>query len=846
MAAREPFTIQALVGTLPRFGDRRAVGLREELGTRWWSYTRLHDAAHRAAALLAAAGIGKGDRIAIRGRNSPEWVAFFFGAALRAAVVVPIDSDTPAELTRRIVAASAAKLLVLPDAEDKGDETIPTLGLNALYAPAAASPPADLVIACQPTDPLVIFFTSGTTSEPRGVVLTHANVVAQIARFRRWRFLTRWVGWRIVVMAPLSHAQGFVLGIGVPFSLGLSVIYTHAFHPAHLLRLLRDQRVPILSTVPRVLHLLGAELRSQQYGRGPYTLGQKLQRARWWIQRRHYVFTHIRRVVGYSGLWVVFVGGAPLPRADEEFWRVSGCVVIQGYGLTETTAIVSVNAPLLGAFGSVGKPFPDQEIRLAADGEILVRGANVMESYLGERESAGFDDGFFRTGDIGRLDSRNRLFVVGRKKEVIVTAEGFNVHGADVEAVLNAMPGVEDSVVIGLERDRQTEVHAALLLHAGADAAAAVASANRQLLPYQRVRGWTVWPERDFPRSAILKPRRQAIADRIAAAPESGGSGDGGRDSAPRSLDEIVAIEDRPQRIAAIARYISEGDARDASGAASLSLVQELGLSSLDMIELLALMEQQTGRMLDGAIDDDVSVASLQAMLRDPAATRRFGAMFERDPPRWAALSILQPFRSVLNPAVIDTYVRLRSRLTVTGLENLDGLQLPAVFAGGGHEHGFDVLLVYSALPRSLRKRMAIVTHRWIFTDALEVRPDVSAGHRLLAKAGFHVLVPLFFPFVMSSQYTRSRDSLMEACRLLDRGYSLIAFGGKGLGVVARQSGAPLVPVRIGNTQRADFRFRSRRTDTSIHFDRPILSRPGTPESEVMAVLEELYANDSI
>jgi len=814
-------TLQGVVDALPAFGKRNAVGLREDLGLRWWSYERLHRHALRAASLLRDVGVGKGDRVLIRGRNSPEWVAFFFGCVLRGAVAVPVDHDAAPEFICRVAGAAKPKLIVASEASGLA-HLGPLLPFDILYADHPP-PGEELVVPVSPSDPVVIFFTSGTTSEPRGVVLTHANVAAQIARFRGWRFLARTAGARMLVMAPFSHSQGFVLGIAIPLSMGLSAIYTASSHPGHLVRLLRDNRVPILSTVPRVLHLLGRHFQSQPYGRGKPPLGEKARKERPWILRRHFAFTHLRRQVSYSSLWVVMVGGAPLPEADEDFWRVTGCLLIQGYGLTETTAIVSINAPMLGAFGSVGKPFDDQEIRIAGDGEILVRGANVMSG----------DDEFLHTGDLGRIDSRKRLFILGRKKALIVTGEGFNVRGSDVEEVVNAMPGVEDSVVIGLEREGHAEVHAVLLLRNGAKPAAIVSGANQRLQPQQRIASWTVWPEPDFPRSALMKPKLAQIEARVAA-----GIATPDRVAAPpRSLDDVLAIEERQQRIAALANYIVAG------GGGDLSLVRGAGLSSLALIELLAHLEKQSGRTLDhAALDESITLSGLRALVTNHEGEQELDSLHAVDAPRWAELPPLNFLRRALNPLVLGALAHLRTRLTVTGLENLEGLELPAIFAGSGHAHGFDVVLIYSALPARLRKRLALVTSRWVFTDAFTPRPDSTLAQRLLVGAGFHVILPLFFPFVLSSQYTRSRDMLMEACRLIDRRYSLIAFQGKGVGLVARQCGVPIVPVRVGNAAHAGFLPRFTRPATSIHFEPPIVPDPRSDPEELTEKLEAFFS----
>jgi long-chain acyl-CoA synthetase len=376
-----------------------------------------------------------------------------------------------------------------------------------------------------------------------------------------------------------------------------------------------------------------------------------------------------------------------------------------------------------------------------------------------------------------------------------------------------------------------------VLLQAGADVAALVSSANERLLPYQRIRSWTLWPAPDFPRSALMKPRRQQIAEEIlarravhpaAAAPE------------PESIGAVLAIEDRRQRIAALARYIASTTSAP-DDATNVHLVNDAGLASLDLIELLGLLEGQSGRALERiAIDGDVTVAELQALVRNPVE-KPLNPFYGRDAPRWAELPFLSVIRRAINPIVLDTFVKMRTRLRVSGIENLAGLELPVVFAGGGHEHGFDVLLIHTALPKHLRKRLAIVMQRWVLTDALEPRADSRLADRLLVGLGFRAIVPVFFPFVLSSQYTRSRDALLDACRLVDRGYSLIAFKGLGLGVVASQCGVPLVPVRITNPDRADFRLGAKRVDAAIHFERPIRPAPFTSDVELVRTLAEFY-----
>ena len=453
-------SLQSLCESLPRRGARRAIGVRQEFGVRWWTYRRLYDGSVAAAAMLRERGIGKGSHIVIWGPNSPEWVSLLLGAALRGVGVVPTDENASPAYVSRLANKVDAALVAHGPGQDVRSMRRPTflLGTELVCDPHLKL--ADVKIAVAPDDPAVIIFTSGTTQESRGVILTHRNVLAPVSQFLPWRWLIRARAFRILVLSPLSHSQGLVLGAALPLSIGLSVLYTPVVDPPHLIRTIRDNRVTLLVTVPA-----SCTCSPIRFGKcHPDTMAIRsktvlVQIARpggkWWPRRdasTRYLDASYR---------VVIVGGAVLPAPDEQFWRRSGCLVVQGYGLTETAAIVSVNLPWSGKSGSIGRPLPNQTIRLAEDGEILVRGPNVSPGYIGDDPGDELTtDGFLHTGDLARLDGRNRLYFVGRKKDLIVTGEGFNVYPQDVEAALGQQPGVRDSVVVGLPRDGHEEVRA--------------------------------------------------------------------------------------------------------------------------------------------------------------------------------------------------------------------------------------------------------------------------------------------------------------------------------------------------------------------------------------------------
>jgi long-chain acyl-CoA synthetase len=838
-------TLQDLCLRLPSFGQRQAVGLRQEFGLRWWSFAELHRRSLTAARLLAAVGVSRGDRVVLWGPSSPEWVGFFFGVLLRGAVVVPVDDGAPPDLARRLAEQAGARHLVAAR-----DRQLPglcaRLDFESLYGGGPAGDGAE-VVAAEPEDAAVVFFTSGTTSTPRGVVLTHANVISQLARFAAWRPLVRVLPFRIMVSAPLSHAQGVMLGISIPLCLGLSVIYTRFNHPGHLIRSLRDNRVTLFSTVPRVLQVLEKALESRPYGRRRETLATVLARTRSRFLRRHRTFTALRSVLGYR-FWVILVGGAPLRRELELFWRDSGCLVVQGYGLTETAAVVSVNPPLFGAFGSIGKPLAHEEVRIADDGEILVRGPNVMPGYLGS--PAGADrsggsgpftpDGYLRTGDLGRFDKRRRLFFEGRKNELIVTGEGWNVYAEDVETVLDAQPGVRQSVVIGLDRGGDSEVHAVVLLEPAGSASEAVRRANAELAPHQRVRGWTVWPEADFPRGSLLKVRRREVGDRLESLLAAGGTPAVAAGGDALALEAIAATEDRDQRLSLLARYLDEGS--PAAGEERLRLAEDIGLGSLDVVELLSRLEQRSQLFLDHAVvDEAATVADLRAMLAHPNGQPPPRPLYARNPPRWSELRLLDLLRSALNDLVLLPWMAVRARLGVQGREHLRGLRPPVILAGIGHRHGSDVISIFAALPRGLRHRLAIVASRWVFGHFLEPGPTVPWSTRATVAVAFNVAIPLFFPFALTPHFGTTREGLAEACRLLDRGYSLIIFEGRGTALIAKQSGVPIVPVRLSGNEGVGFRASRPRRTVRVAFEAPLAATPDVDEAALRERLERLF-----
>ena len=481
-----------------------------------WTYGQLAELAFRFARELEARGIGKGDRVLLWGDNCAEWVGAFFGCMLRGAVAVPMDRIAAPDFAQRVMSDVDAKLIVCSSALTMHAGARPYLELESLSEALAQRSTAPYTpVQFSRDDTAQIVFTSGTTAEPRGVVLTHGNILASVdpierefPKYRRSERLFHPI--RFLELLPLSHVFGQFMGMFIPALLGGTVHFQDSFKPSDIITTIKSERISVLVAVPRVVESLKNKLRDDM---GAY-IEKNWERAenerflkRWWRFRK------IRRLFGWK-FWAIISGGAALDQNTEEFWRRLGYVVVQGYGLTETSSLISLNHPFKVGRRSIGKVLPGREMKLDPEtGEILVRGENVARQYWqgkGLKPVTG-EEGWFRTGDLGAMDEEGNLYFKGRSKNVIVTPAGLKIYPEDLEQALRKQPQVRDVVVVGVAAGGNAEACAVLLLKNGDSGSAAVANANQTLADFQKIRRWMVWPDDDFPRTSTQKPKLELI-----------------------------------------------------------------------------------------------------------------------------------------------------------------------------------------------------------------------------------------------------------------------------------------------------------------------------------------------
>jgi len=761
-------------------------GLRREV----WTYGQVRETAARFAAELNVRGLRPGDRLLLWGEDSAEWVSVFLGCMMRGVVVVPLDRVGSADFVRRIHAEVSAKWLVCSRSLPAQVADLPHLILEDVPATVAKHPPATDFTALTREDPLQIIFTSGTTNEPKGVVTTHGNVLANLEPFEgeiaKYLKYERWFHpLRFLDLVPLSHVFGQFMGVFLPPLLGAVVVFPERQAPGEVLRAVKREKVSLLIAVPRMIESLQAHVErwaDEQKGDGwllrQFAAAQGEKAWRRWLR-----FRAIHSLFGWR-FWAIVSGGATLDPGSEEFWGRIGIVVLQGYGLTETTSLVSVNHPFRRGAGSIGKVLPGRVLKLSETGEILVRGESIARNYWqgGELRPVSGEEGWLRTGDLGELDAEGFLRFKGRQKNVIVTPEGMKVYPQDLESALRRDPRVRDAVVFGFGRGGNAEPAAVLLLRGTAAADDVVREVNRALPPFQQLRHWYAWPEADFPRTATQKPRMAEIQAR----------------AQEHFAGRAAATASSKGGVADLLAQIRSGQ-RSGEG--------ELGLTSLERVELqLALEDRYQVAISDAAFSEVQTVSDLEKMLSAPGVSPPTAAP-RYSYPRWAQSALVQAIRVLVYHLVTWPATYLLSGPRFTGRERLAATRGP-VLVISNHVAYIDVGYILAALPFRLRRRLAVAMEAEI-VRSLHRPEGGSVFLRPIYQASYWLMTALFnvFPLPKTSGF---RESFAFAGESIDRGYSVLVFpeglrtrDGRlapfrsGIGLLAKGLGVPVVPMRI-------------------------------------------------
>jgi long-chain acyl-CoA synthetase len=808
--------LASLVEDFRRHGAQTAVvGYR---GNRRYktSYSALASLTGRFSAELARRSVGPGERVVIWGENSAEWIAAFFGCLLRGVIAVPLDVAGSTTFAARVVASVGPRMIV-------GDptlmNTLPETQAVLVFPEFQQSLPAEPLFAVDTavTDqsPLQIIFTSGTTSEPKGIVHTHKNVLASLGPIERemQKYLKyeRYVHpLRFLHSLPLSHVFGQFMGLWVPPLLAAEVHFESQLEPARLIATIHRERISVLAAVPRVLDLLRAHFLTKYPA-----LAAELVAARgesvwkhWWRYRE------IHSALGFK-FWAIVCGGASLPQELEEFWNTLGFALIQGYGLTETAALVTLNHPFKIGKGTIGKPLPGREVRIGENGEILVRGEMLSTATWQGGQLQYREQEWLNTGDMAAQDASGELRFLGRKSDVIVTQSGMNIHAADLEAAVNRQLGVGGCAIVPCTIS-QTPEPVAVVIFSSTDEQLqmAIRSANQDLAEYQQIRNWLRWPELNFPYTSTGKLLRRKIAEWACATLVSRGT-----------LSSTDSDSDPLLQLIAGVTGTALANATDAS-----LLSEDLRLDSLGRVQLQSALEQKLGIELpDHVMERIKTLGGLRGLLRSPSTSTAAieqstdspstsfqslsasGAPATRQDehiyPRWPWWTPLQLLRIIFIEAIMRPLVWFLADPRVV----FDTTALPdgPLLIIANHVTSYDPALVLYALPPRLRRRVVIAMSGEMLLDFRKARRQQEFSLRILGPLAYLAVTALFnvFPLPKSSGFRRSFAHAGDA---LDRGYSVLIFPDghrsedgqihqfrQGIGLLAQQSRVPVLPVAL-------------------------------------------------
>jgi long-chain acyl-CoA synthetase len=754
-----------------RWPDHVALEIQRRDRVESTTYAEARRMAESIGRWLSENGFQPGARIAILADNHPRWIAAYLGIVAAGCAAVPLDTALHADQVGKLLQDSASSLL-FSDARHlaTAQEAIAGLSVRILLTdsaelrsagqPAAAFPAQsslpqpvaelDSIFAAGPgnfsalpvaSDSLAsLLYTSGTTADPKGVMLTHANLMGEVEGVFGW--VNIGPADAVLGVLPLFHVLSQMANLLLPLVKGSRVVYLETLNTTELLRALTEREITVFAVVPQFFYLIHERIFKAVAQRGKPATGAILalmaitqfSRGLGWNPGPIF-FPQIHNTFGRRMRYLVTGGSRFDPQIGRDFHAL-GIDVLQAYGLTETSAAAFATSPDNNVIGSVGKPLAGVEGKIVDPqpqedggqpvGEIAIRGAIVMKGYWNRPDAtdAALRDGWLYTGDLGYFDADGNLFITGRKKEVIVLSNGKNIYPEEVEAHYLKSAYIGEIAVMGLEgRPGEDRLHAVVvpnfevlkqrkIVNAKQVIRFDIEGLSAQLASTKRIGSYEIRQDA-LPRTTTRKLKRFEIEKRVRANQAEGRAGDAESGSEkPLSVDDVAWL-DRPevQRALKVIRGAARIKPQAIRPGDNLEL--DLGLDSMQRVELLVALEQELGGSMDESrLSEIYTVRELVDAVFD------IGASSKGAPPRpqfagWKAVlqeeSSDPDFLALLRPQPITDRLRYvasrlaqmvardRCNLRVTGLENVPA-RGPFIICSN-HQSYLDPLILSSVLP---------------------------------------------------------------------------------------------------------------------------------------------------
>ncbi len=745
-------------------------------------YKELYFFSLKAGAWLKNNGIQKGDRVVLWAPNSPWWGVVFWGAILRGAIVVPVDFMSGKERAQKIADLVDAKLIIQSQYKVDGfnKKSGAIFFIEDLESTLQNFEALKDLPKIEPDDIAEIIYTSGTTGDPKGVVLTHKNLVANLLAANDRIKVDE--DYNFLSLLPLSHMFEQMGGFFTPLYRGGKVIYLRTLKPLAIMEALHNEDIYAMIIVPRLLLALKASIEREFSARhlGLVFRIMKTLAKNWPMSLRRVVFYPVHKKFGSNFKFFVS-GGAALDLEVVKFWDELGFRVVEGYGLTECSPVLTLGEENRRNFGSVGRVLKGIQLKIN-QGEILAKGENVFSGYY-KNEKATREvftkDGWFRTGDLGLIDEAGNLRLKGRRKEVIVTGAGINVYPDDIEPILNKTRGVKEACVLGIDRGEGEEVCAVLILDENSrKPEEIIKEVNLKLDSLQQITEFRIWPEAEFPKTTTLKIQKFLVKEKISKS---------AKDSKVLLVDKLIYL------ISRVTSRSLEEIKEDSV------LVSDLGLTSIARLELVNYLEQEFRIDLDDTlINQNTKVVDLREMIK--RRERKIERLKYRT---WIHTSfgraLQRIFDSILHWPVFGLIVKVK----IEGIENIKKIKGPVIFIAN-HASFLDGPSVYASLPRRWRYHLASAA-----TEELFFMPDFGFWRKIFGRLFFEYMVFLCGAFTVT-QDSAFRKSLVFMGKLIDRGVNILIFPegerswdnkllpfAQGLGIMVKELKVAVVPIKI-------------------------------------------------
>ena len=901
-----PTFYDRFVACAERWPDNVALEIQRHDRIESCTYAELRRMAESVGRWVTDNGFAHGSRLAIVADNHPRWVAAYLGIIAAGCTAVPLDTALHADQLAKLLKDSGTSTLfcdarhaqasrtavagltiglVLMDPDRMADNSLREHWLANLPAIFDGGPGKFQSAPSAAEDLASLLYTSGTTADPKGVMLAHANFLGEVEAVFNWVDIGP--SDALLGVLPMFHVLAQMANLLLPLVKGARVVYLETLNTTELLRALRERNITTFAVVPQFFYLIHERIFQEVAKRGVLT--QKVFQAlvqcnrilrKVGINAGPILFSKVHETLGKKMRYLVTGGSRFDPQIATDFHDL-GIDVLQAYGLTETTAAVFANSPTNNVIGSVGKAMKGVEGKIVnatndpqpqedgpATGEVAVRGAVVMKGYWNRLDAtaAVLRDGWFYTGDLGYFDAKGNLFLTGRKKEVIVLSNGKNIYPEEVEAHYLKSPYIKELAVMGLEGKPGAEgdrLHAVIvpnfealrqkkIVNAKEVIRFDIESLSQQIASTKRIGSYEIWQE-DLPRTTTRKIKRFEVEKRVKTNQARRAVDDAELPSEqPLTADEVAWLDQsRVQQALKIVREAARAAPPTLRPGHNLEL--DLGLDSMQRVELLSQIEEQLGgNVEESRLAEIYTVRNLVDAVLQSADSGEGGpgtrtvfagwkAILAEDPDPADVISLARP-QPISNAfwymvsRLIQVVAFDRFDLHVRGIEKLP--QSGAYILSSNHESYIDPLILASVLPPKVFDKVFAVGTSEIFGKGFMLR--LAHSLRIVVVDPDANLIPAMRAGAFGLRQGRPLILYPEGERSIDGTPKLFK---KGAAILAIHLQVPIVPLAIDGFYEAWPRNKPFQgfTPLKIAIGDPILPPPEGEASE--AAYEKLTAD---